>query len=101
QINSVIAQLEEIAQQVESAIGEQGAATNEIAGSVQQTATGTKEVSGSIANVAAEIAAMGAMATRLQEVSSGLRGATNQLRDRVRGTVQDLRQGDQETRRAS
>ncbi|GAA6154975.1 globin-coupled sensor protein [Pyruvatibacter sp. HU-CL02332] len=100
-ITNVISQLEEIAQQVESAIGEQGAATNEIAGSVQQTATGTKEVSGSIANVAAEITAMSAMATRLQEVSSGLRGATTQLRDRVQTTVEDLRQGDQETRQAS
>lgn len=100
-ITNVISQLEEIAQQVEAAIGEQGAATNEIAGSVQQTATGTKEVSGSIANVAAEITAMSAMATRLQEVSSGLRGATTQLRDRVQTTVEDLRQGDQQTRQAS
>ena len=99
-INEVIGQLNAIATQVDVSAAEQEAATGEIAVSAQQTATGTRQVSDNISNMAQETSSLRKMAVNLQDVSKGLHGATAQLRDRISGTIDGLRQEERQARRA-
>ena len=90
-ITTTIAQINEIATSIASAVEEQGAATGEISRSVQQAAQSTQEVSRNIESVNQAAQTTGQSASEVKDVSNSLSGEVasleaevNKFLDRVR-----------------
>ena len=86
-----IAEMDQIALAIRTAISQQGGATEQIARSMASADTGTQEVSYSIGNVARASADADTAASQLKTVASGLSTQTTQLRDEVDSFLKSMR----------
>lgn len=82
-IRKTIAEMNEIATMIASAVEEQGAATSEISRNIQEAATGTQSVSDSIVNVRAGSEQTGTASSEVLEASKTLSERFNILRQEV------------------
>ncbi len=82
-IGRTIAEINEIATTIASAVEEQGAATQEIARNVQQASAGTSEVTVNISGVNQAASETGSAATQVLGASSELSQQSEQLRSQV------------------
>jgi methyl-accepting chemotaxis protein len=82
-IGETIAQINQIATGIASAVEEQGAATQEIARNVQQAAAGTGEVSSNISGVTQAAAETGSAASQVKDAAVTLGTQASELRKAV------------------
>jgi methyl-accepting chemotaxis protein len=82
-IGRTIAEINEIATTIASAVEEQGAATQEIARNVQQASAGTSEVTSNITGVSQAASETGSAASQVLGASSELSKQSEQLRQEV------------------
>jgi methyl-accepting chemotaxis protein len=90
-INVTIAQINEIASSIASAVEEQSAATQEIARSVQNAAVGTRDISNSIAGVTQSTQRTGAAARQVLTASQQLSAQSDAMRLQVERFLGDIR----------
>jgi methyl-accepting chemotaxis protein len=90
-IAKTIAEINEIATAIASAVEEQGAATQEIARNVQQAAKGTGEVSENIAGVTKAAGETGSAATLVLSAAEQLSGQSAELRRQVESFLSQVR----------
>jgi methyl-accepting chemotaxis protein len=90
-IGKTIAEINEIATAIASAVEEQGAATQEIARNVQQAAKGTGEVSENIAGVTKAASETGAAANMVLSAAEQLSGQSVELRRQVESFLKQVR----------
>ncbi len=90
-IGKTIAEINEIATTIASAVEEQGAATQEIARNVQQAAAGTSDVSANIGGVTQAASQTGAAATQVLASAGALSKQAETLRHEVDGFLANIR----------
>ncbi len=90
-ISKTIAQINEIASGIASAVEQQGAATQEIARNVQQAAAGTSEVSSNITGVSEAAGATGAAAEQVQTAAGELSQQSEILREKVETFLAEIK----------
>ena len=90
-IAKTIAEINEIATAIASAVEEQGAATQEIARNVQQAAKGTGEVSENIVGVTKAAGETGAAANLVLSAAEQLSGQSTELRRQVDSFLSQVR----------
>jgi methyl-accepting chemotaxis protein len=90
-IAGTIAEIDEISNQISTAVDQQGAATREIAGNVLQAAGGTREVSDNIQGVSRASDEASAAAGRLLDAANGLSSQSGRLKSEVDQFLGSLR----------
>ena len=87
-----IAEIDQIATTIASAIEEQGSATQEIARNVEQAAAGTQEVSSNIQGVSKAAGETGSVSTQVLQAARDLAGQSDHLRKEVDGFLSDVKE---------
>ncbi|GIK96166.1 MAG: hypothetical protein BroJett029_03750 [Alphaproteobacteria bacterium] len=90
-IGKTIAEIDEIATTIASAVEQQGAATQEIARNVQQASAGTSEVSANISGVSEAAASTGAAAEQVLAAAGELSKQSELLRSKVETFLTDIK----------
>ncbi len=90
-IARTIAQINDMATVISSAVEEQGAATAEIARTADQTSTATRQVATNIADVAAAAAETGRMARMVFQAAEGLQADGGHLEAEVARFLEEVR----------
>jgi methyl-accepting chemotaxis protein len=90
-IGETIAQINQIATTIASAVEEQGAATQEIARNVQEASKGTQEVSSNVVTVTKAANDTGSAATQVQSSSGELAQSAAMMRKQVDEFLANIR----------
>jgi len=91
EIGKTIAQIDDVAAGIASAVEEQGAATEEIARNIEQAAVGTQEVSSNIGGVSHAANDTGEAATGIRSAAGDLSQQSESLRNAVTQFLADVR----------
>ena len=89
-IGGTIAEIDEISNEIATAVDQQGAATREIAGNVQQAANGTRDVSGNILSVSRASEEAGRATSKLLNAANGLSSQSDRLKSEVKSFLGSL-----------
>ena len=90
-IGKTIAEIDEIATTIASAVEEQGAATQEIARNVEQASTGTQEVTSNITGVNQAASETGTASSQVLTAANELSNQSETMRDEVEKFLDDIK----------